>query len=86
MMKFNCEKHILQEGIAIASRAVSPRSALPVLEGILFEAEGDTLKLTGYDLKKAVFTTVDCSTGASGSTVLNAKLMGEIVRSMVWSM
>jgi len=82
MMKFSCEKHILQEGIVIASRAVSPRSALPVLEGILFEAEGDTLKLTGYDLKKAVFTTVDCSTGATGSTVLNAKLMGEIVRSM----
>ena len=55
MMKFSCEKHILQEGIGIASRAVSSRSALPVLEGILFEAEGDTLKLTGYDLKKAVF-------------------------------
>ena len=51
MMKFNCEKHILQEAVAIASRAVSARSALPVLEGILLEANGDTLKLTGYDLK-----------------------------------
>ena len=54
MMKFNCEKHILQEAVGIASRAVSARSALPVLEGILLEANGDTLKLTGYDLKKAV--------------------------------
>ena len=82
MMKFSCEKHILQEAIGIASRAVSSRSALPVLEGILFEAEGDTLKLTGYDLKKAVFTSVDCSTATAGASVLNAKLMGEIVRSM----
>ena len=81
-MRFNCEKHILQEAIGIASRAVSSRSALPVLEGILFEAEGETLKLTGYDLKKAVFTSVDCSAVTAGSAVLNAKLMGEIVRSM----
>ena len=82
MMKFNCEKHILQEAVGIASRAVSPRSALPVLEGILLEAEGDTLKLTGYDLKKAVFTTADCSTATAGAAVLNAKLLSEIVRSM----
>lgn len=82
MMKFNCEKHILQDAIAIASRAVSPRSALPVLEGILLEAQGDTLKLTGYDMKKAVFTTADCTTVTPGATVLNAKLVGEIVRSM----
>ena len=58
MMKFNCEKHILQEAVNIASRAVSPRSALPVLEGILLEANGDTLKLTGYDLKKGVLPPV----------------------------
>ena len=82
MMKFNCEKHILQEAVNIASRAVSPRSALPVLEGILLEANGDTLKLTGYDLKKGVFTTCDCTTAAAGSAVLNAKLLSEIVRSM----
>lgn len=81
-MKFNCEKHILQEAVGIASRAVSSRSALPVLEGILLEASGDTLKLTGYDLKKAVFTTADCSTIAEGSAVLNAKLLSEIVRSL----
>ena len=81
-MKFSCEKHILQDAIAIASRAVSSRSALPVLEGILLEAEGSTLKLTGYDLKKGVFTTAECTTSTAGSAVLNAKLMGEIVRSM----
>ncbi len=81
-MRFNCEKHILQEAVNIAGRAVSSRSALPVLEGILLEASGDTLKLTGYDLKKAVFTTADCSTHTPGSTVLNAKLLAEIIRAM----
>ena len=52
-MKVSCEKHSLQDAISIASRAVSPRSSLPVLEGLLFQAEGTSLKLTGYDLKKA---------------------------------
>ena len=37
-MKLSCEKHVLQDAISIASRAVSPRSALPVLEGLLLEA------------------------------------------------
>ena len=35
-MKISCEKMMLQSAIATAARAVSPRSSLPVLEGILF--------------------------------------------------
>ena len=42
-MKISCEKMILQSAIATAARAVSPRSSLPVLEGILFQAEGQSL-------------------------------------------
>ena len=81
-MKVSCEKHALQDAISIASRAVSPRSSLPVLEGLLFEAEGTSLKLTGYDLKKAVFTTVDATIIQKGAAVLNAKLIYDIVRGM----
>ncbi len=81
-LHFQCEKQLLQEAVNIAARAVSSRSALPVLEGILLEADGDTLKLTGYDLKKAVFTTTDCTTMTGGAAVLNAKLLADMVRSM----
>ena len=60
-MKLSCEKMVLQAAIATAARSVSPRSSLPVLEGVLLEAEGQSLKLTGYDLKKAIYTHVDAT-------------------------
>ena len=81
-MKISCEKMILQSAIATAARAVSPRSSLPVLEGILFQAEGQSLKLTGYDLKKAVYTSVDATVQETGAAVINAKLIYDIVRAM----
>lgn len=81
-MKVSCEKHILQDAISIASRAVSPRSSLPVLEGLLFQAEGTSLKLTGYDLKKAVYTSVEANIQQTGAAVISAKLIFDIVRAM----
>ena len=81
-MKISCEKMILQSAIATAARAVSPRSSLPVLEGILFQAEGQSLKLTGYDLKKAVYTSVDATVQETGAAVINAKLIYDIIRAM----
>ena len=49
-MKFSCEKALLQAAISTTSRAVSPKSYIPALEGILLEA-GSDLRLTGYNLE-----------------------------------
>ena len=38
-MKFSCEKALLQNAILTASRAVSSKSTIPALEGLLLEAE-----------------------------------------------
>ena len=81
-MKFSCEKYLLQSAIATAARAVSSRSSLPVLEGLLFEAELSVLKLTGYDLKKAIYTSAEATVHEPGAVVLNAKLISDIVRGM----
>ena len=78
-MKFSCEKALLQAAISVASRAVSPKSSIPALEGILLEA-GQELSLTGYDLETGIRTTVPAEIGESGSLVLSARLFGEIIR------
>ena len=49
-MKFSCDKAVLSAAVSNVSRAVTTRTALQALEGILIRAEGDTLTLTGYDL------------------------------------
>lgn len=54
-MKFTCEKALLQAAISTASRAVSPKSSIPALEGILLEA-GNDLRLTGYNLETGIRT------------------------------
>ena len=61
-MKFTCEKALLQAAISTASRAVSPKSSIPALEGILLEA-GNDLRLTGYNLETGIRTTVPGVTG-----------------------
>ncbi|MPM28255.1 Beta sliding clamp [bioreactor metagenome] len=80
-MKFSCEKSLLQAAISTAARAVSPKSSIPALEGILVEALGE-LRLTGYNLETGIRTTVPAEIGRQGSLVLSARLFGEIVRKL----
>ena len=80
-MKFSCEKALLQAAIATASRAVSPKSSIPALEGILLEA-GDDLRLTGYNLETGIRTVVPADVQEGGTLVLGARLFGEIIRKL----
>ena len=80
-MKFNCEKALLQSAISITARAVSPKSSIPALEGILLEA-GEGLSLTGYNLETGIRTVVPAQVERKGSLVLSARLFGEIIRKL----
>lgn len=80
-MKFSCEKALLQAAISTTSRAVSPKSSIPALEGILLEA-GSDLRLTGYNLETGVRTIVPADIREEGTLVLGARLFGEIVRKL----
>lgn len=79
-MKIQCEKQSLSEAIAGVSKAVTQRSNVAALEGILFTAEGNSLTLTGYDLEMGITTRIDAKIKDEGSVVLNAKLVGDMVR------
>ena len=80
-MKFSCEKALLQAAISTTSRAVSPKSSIPALEGILLEA-GSDLRLTGYNLETGIRTTVPAEISEQGTLVLGARLFGEIIRKL----
>ncbi len=80
-MKFSCEKSLLLSAVSTTSRAVSPKSAIPALEGILVEAQ-NTLSLTGYNLETGIRVKVPADITEGGALVLSARLFGEIVRKM----
>ena len=80
-MKITCEKYMLQAAVGTSSRAAAVKSPIPTLEGLLLEA-GENLRISGYDLKKGIYTTIDAEVSEPGSVVLNARLFGEIVRKL----
>lgn len=78
-MKFSCDKHLIQSAAATAARAASAKSPIPALEGLLIQA-GAGVRLTGYDLKKGIYTTIEAEVERPGSAVLNARLFTEMLR------
>jgi DNA polymerase-3 subunit beta len=58
------------------------KSPIPLLEGLLLEADDEAVKITGYDLKTGIVTNVPAEVEEVGGIVLNARLFGEIIRKM----
>ena len=80
-MKFSCEKALLMNAVATASRTVSPKSSIPALEGLLVEAT-DTLRLTGYNLETGITVTVPAEIKETGTYIFPARLFSEIIRKL----
>ena len=81
MLKFSCEKALLQAAAATASRAVAAKSSIPALEGLLLEG-GDSLTLSGYNTQTGIRTRLEADVREEGHIVLNARLFGDIIRRM----
>ena len=79
-MKITCVKQELVAAVTNVQRAVSSKSSLPALEGILLKASGDTVGLCGYDLELGITTSISATVEAEGDIVLSAKLFSDIVR------
>ena len=81
MLRFSCEKALLQSAVSTASRAVAAKSSIPALEGILLE--GTTcLTLSGFNMQTGIRTSFEAEIHQEGRIVLNARLFGEIIRKM----
>ncbi len=74
-----CDQNLLRAAIDGVSKAVTMRSSIPVLEGILLKAEGFSLTLTGYDLQIGIITTIEANVREPGEIVLNAKLLSDMI-------
>ncbi len=79
-MKFTTNKTTLAYAIGTVQKIVSPRSPLPILSGILFEAHGNQLTVTGSDTELTIQCTVDVETEREGSVVLPIRYIADLVR------
>jgi len=83
-MNLICDKQQLQDALALAGRAVSVRTTMPILECVLLTAlEGGGLTLSGNDKEISIDTAViPAQVDEPGRIALDAKLFTEIVRKL----
>ena len=81
-MQLICEKNKLVEALTNVQRAVSQRSTIAALEGILLKTEGNELTLCGYNTELGITTKFETSVQEEGSVVLNAHFLTDIVRKL----
>ena len=65
MIKFSCEKVLLQNAISVTGRAVAQKSSIPALEGLLLRADHQ-LSVSGYNMQTGIRTTVPADVAQSG--------------------
>ena len=81
-MKIKCCKEKLVETLSVVQRAVSTKSNLAALEGVLIKAQNNKLILCGYNMEYGITTNIEADVEKEGSIVLSAKLLTEIVRKL----
>lgn len=81
-MKIQVNQKILSNHISIVQKGISSRTTLQILDGILVETVNGKLKLTSTDLEIGIESYLDCNIIEEGSTVINARIFGDIIRKL----
>ncbi len=82
MIQLTCDRQQLVEAVSNVQRAVSSKSSVPALEGILLKAESDGMTLCGFDLELGMTTRLSARVSEKGSVILSARLFSDIIRRM----
>ena len=82
-MKFSCNQQTLSRALNTVSKAVTSRTTIPILKGILLEASQDNiLTLSASDLDLSIEKRIDVNVEEEGSVVVSARLFSDIVRKL----
>jgi DNA polymerase-3 subunit beta len=79
-MKVTCSKDELAEQLALVARAVSTRSAVHVLQGVLLRAEAGRLHLAATDMELSLRTSLEAEVDDEGAIVVPGRLLVDISR------
>ncbi|MGB3685219.1 MAG: DNA polymerase III subunit beta [Ornithinimicrobium sp.] len=82
-MKFRVERDVLAEAVAWVVRGLSSRPPVPVLAGVLLEADATgTLTLSAFDYEISATVTVSADVEESGRCLVLGKLLADISRNL----
>lgn len=79
-MKFTITADALADAASFASKAISPRPPVPVLSGLLIEAQEGGLRISGFDYEKSARTQVAAEVTTPGTVLLQGRMFTDIIR------
>jgi len=81
-MRCTVSPSALSASLSLVSRAVSPRSTLPVLSNVLLETEAEGLRVTATNLDLTISALVGATVHEEGRVTVPARLLAEYVASL----
>ena len=82
-MKFRVERDALADAVAWAARALPSRPPVPVLAGLLLEADSvGVLRLSSFDYEVSARVEIPAEVMDAGSALVSGKLLADISRSL----
>lgn len=78
-MQIQLEKAALEEAVQTASRAISPKSPLPILSHVLLEAHGEHAKFTATNLDLGISLRIPAQVVEDGAVAVPARVFLDIV-------
>ncbi len=81
-MKVSVSQQQLAHGLNLVSRAVSPRSTLPVLANVLLATDEGRLRLAATNLELGVSCWIGAQIGEEGSVTVPARLLSDLVNTL----
>ena len=79
-LRLSCEREELVRQLGVVSRALSARSTVQILSGILLDAAGDRLSLAATDMELSLQTSLDASVDEPGRVVIPGRLLVDLAR------
>jgi DNA polymerase-3 subunit beta len=79
-MQITCSKDELVQKLGVVARAVSTRTAVQILAGVLLRAEGGQLHLAATDMELSLRSSMDAQVEGEGSVVVPGRLLVDLAR------
>ncbi|MBE0447107.1 MAG: DNA polymerase III subunit beta [Actinobacteria bacterium] len=81
-MRVSLNQADLNSALQIVQKAVSSRSILPILSGVLFDVGEDFIDLYTTDLEMSIKYRLPVKADSGGSVIVPARLLGDIVKNL----
>lgn len=81
-MKISLERDVMADAVAWAARSLPSRPSVPVLAGLLIEADAEGISFSSFDYETSAHISVPGQVTEEGKILVSGKLLADIARSL----